>query len=305
MPTGERKTGKIAKGRLHPHRLSAKKTGLLIIDIQERSVPEVPHVADIVENIVKLALTFDMFKRPIVVSEHCPEERGRTVRLLQRHFPNVLAVKKTEFDCTECDSFWHFVGPLALETMVVCGIETHAAVGQTALGLMQRGLRVHVVTDAVGSRYRNDSQVALRKMEQAGVIPATTEMCLLELIEKTGTKRSDFIRDMITGRPRVDEESRQRVQLSVFGTDEQAEQAPPAGPDADLPWSASFDQLSAIFRWGAYGAEDALVRQSAQDRAHRMQQEINRAEAVQAPAESWRIDFDQEGGAETPGTAQR
>jgi nicotinamidase-related amidase len=70
---------------------------------------------------------------------------------------------------------------------VLCGIEAHVCVTQTALDLLDLGFRVFVVQDAVGSRASENCQAGLDRMRSAGAIPVTTEMVLFELLEKAGT----------------------------------------------------------------------------------------------------------------------
>ena len=51
---------------------------------------------------------------------------------------------------------------------VLIGAAAEGAVKATALGLLQRGKRVTVVTDAVGSHNKREAKLALRKMEAKG-----------------------------------------------------------------------------------------------------------------------------------------
>jgi nicotinamidase-related amidase len=66
---------------------------------------------------------------------------------------------------------------------VLCGIETHVCVLNTALDLLDQGIEVHVVVDGVASQRTGDRSVALRRLEAAGAVLTTTESCMLELIE--------------------------------------------------------------------------------------------------------------------------
>ena len=64
--------------------------------------------------------------------------------------------------------------------MLVCGIETHVCILQTALDLLAAGFFAYVPVDAVGSRNAVDRDTALRRMESAGVVLTTTEATLFE-----------------------------------------------------------------------------------------------------------------------------
>ncbi|HEY7154542.1 MAG TPA: isochorismatase family protein, partial [Gemmataceae bacterium] len=64
--------------------------------------------------------------------------------------------------------------------------ETHVCVLHTALDLLALDFRVYIVADAVGSRYRVDHDVALRRLERAGATLTTSEMCVFEWIGGAG-----------------------------------------------------------------------------------------------------------------------
>lgn len=51
---------------------------------------------------------------------------------------------------------------------IIIGASAEGAVQATVLGLLQRGKRVSVVTDAVGSHNKKESELALRKMRAKG-----------------------------------------------------------------------------------------------------------------------------------------
>ena len=64
--------------------------------------------------------------------------------------------------------------------ILLCGIEAHVCVYQTAADFIERGNRVHLVSDAVMSRHKSNHEIALRKMEQIGVNITSVEMALFE-----------------------------------------------------------------------------------------------------------------------------
>jgi nicotinamidase-related amidase len=99
--------------------------------------------------------------------------------------------------CTANETFCRRVRQLALQTLVVCGIESHVCVNQTVLGLVQQGKSVHVVADAVSSRKQSDTAIALQKMTQAGAIPTTVEMALFELAQRAGTEEFKTVQRLV------------------------------------------------------------------------------------------------------------
>ena len=79
----------------------------------------------------------------------------------------------------------------------MCGIEAHVCVMQTALDLLERGIEVHVVADAVGSRHGQDREVGLHRLDRAGATLTTVEAALLELCERAGTPEFKAVQKVI------------------------------------------------------------------------------------------------------------
>jgi nicotinamidase-related amidase len=181
--------------------LSKKDTALLVIDVQDKLMPVIPYFDGMVDNITRLILTFQMFRMPVVVTEQYPKGLGPTVERLRKLFTLLEVVDKLELSATDNQRFWSHVNPLKATTFVVCGVETHICVCQTVIKLIEKGMQVHVVADAVGSRHPLDHNLALRKMESAGALIATTEMCMFELAENAGTDAFKNIQRMVKGKP--------------------------------------------------------------------------------------------------------
>jgi hypothetical protein len=68
------------------------------------------------------------------------------------------------------------------EHVILCGIEAHVCVQQTALALLQQGVQVHLVVDAVSSQRAGDRAVALANLLAAGAAVTTTEAIVFQLL---------------------------------------------------------------------------------------------------------------------------
>ena len=83
------------------------------------------------------------------------------------------------------------------EQAIVCGIETHVCVNQTVLDLLDRGIEVHVVTDAVGSRTEANRELGLDKAERAGAWLTSVETALFELLGRAGGERFKSVQRLV------------------------------------------------------------------------------------------------------------
>ena len=95
----------------------------------------------------------------------------------------VEPIEKVVFSAAEAEGF--DLG--GRDQALVCGIETHVCVNQTVLDLLAEGVEVHVAEDAVGSRFAENKQVGLQKMERAGAVVTSVETALFELVGRAGT----------------------------------------------------------------------------------------------------------------------
>ena len=130
---------------------------------------------------------------PVVVTEQYPKGLGHTVPEVAGYLDGVEPIEKTCFSAAAADGF----DPDGREQMLVCGIEAHVCVSQTAHDLLERGLEVHVARDAVTSRTEENREVGLRKMERAGAVVTSVETALFELLGAAGSDEFKTVQGLI------------------------------------------------------------------------------------------------------------
>jgi nicotinamidase-related amidase len=164
----------------HATQMSDADTGLLVIDVQEKLVPRIAGAATVIRNIGFLIDAARLLEMPVQATEQYPRGLGPTVPELAAKLPE--RPDKVAFSCCAVASVAETFHREARPKVVLAGIETHVCVLHTALDLLALDFRVYVPVDAVGSRYRLDHDVALRRLEQAGAVLTTTETCLFEWV---------------------------------------------------------------------------------------------------------------------------
>lgn len=161
----------------------AELSQLLIIDVQERlaGTMDAGQLQTLVRNtniLIEAASSLDI---PILRTEQYPRGLGPTLPDIAAALPSEQhAVEKTCFSCCGASGIESAISNVTRRQMVLVGIETHICVLQTAIDLYQRGFGVFVVADAVCSRQQRHYQLALDRMQQAGIIISTTESVLFE-----------------------------------------------------------------------------------------------------------------------------
>lgn len=158
---------------------------LLVVDMQEKFAQAIPTFGKLLQRIQVLLKASEILKIPMVVSEQYPKGLGHTSEALRQSFtPEVAIFEKTSFGCGDNEAIMGHLENLGRQQIMLCGIEAHVCVNQTAHQLMQAGYEVHLIQDAIDSRQPSDREAAIAKMQQSGVIPVSVEMALFELLQE-------------------------------------------------------------------------------------------------------------------------
>lgn len=162
----------------HATQMSAADTGLLVIDMQEKLLPFIHNSHALVRDVAFLIDAASLLGLTVQATEQYPKGLGPTTPELARRLPH--RPDKTAFSCCAIPEVVETFHRQARPRVVLCGIEAHVCVMNTALDLLALDFRVYVAADAVGARFPRDAEVALRRLEQAGAILTTAEMCAFE-----------------------------------------------------------------------------------------------------------------------------
>ncbi|WP_320667988.1 hydrolase [Prochlorococcus sp. MIT 1307] len=172
-----------------PLRMKEKSTAIIVIDVQEKLAKAIENKDDILFNIRKLIDAGIILNIPQFFTEQNPHKLGETVKLLG-DYKNKNTFSKMSFSCFKCSALINKIENLSLKNILLCGVETHICVQQTALDFIANGFNVFIAADSVGSRNNIDHITALRRLEKAGAIISTTESIIFEWCRNA--ERSEF-----------------------------------------------------------------------------------------------------------------
>lgn len=165
--------------------LTVDSTALMVIDIQD-ALARVMHEKDrFVDNARRLIQGANALALPVVVTEQYPKGLGHTIPEIAELIESE-PVEKTAFSCCGEEAFVAAVEALGRKQILLCGIETHVCVYQTARDLVERGYEVEVVADAISSRTIGNKLVGLDRIKESGAKLTTVEMALFELLKAAG-----------------------------------------------------------------------------------------------------------------------
>lgn len=169
--------------------LDAEKSLLIIIDAQDKFVPYIHDMEQIGWQIAILAKAAARLGVPVIASEQYPKALGSTLIEVQSALPSGTEVfSKLSFSAFDVPEWVEAVRATKRTQFVICGVEAHVCVLQTALDLVQNlEGQVYIVEDAISSRKASDREAALTRLELNGIHIVTTEMVVFEWLRKAGT----------------------------------------------------------------------------------------------------------------------
>lgn len=170
--------------------LDRARAQLVVVDVQDRLLPAMHDGEAMVERCAVLMQAAQRLGIPVLVSEQYRKGLGRTVARLDNIKGGATVMEKMHFSCAADPAMAAHVDGLARggrNQVVICGIEAHVCVTQSALGFRAMGLLVTVVTDAVTSRQPESVRTARDRLAAAGVQLANTEMAVFEWLHQAGT----------------------------------------------------------------------------------------------------------------------
>ncbi|XP_028835010.1 isochorismatase domain-containing protein 2 isoform X1 [Denticeps clupeoides] len=162
-------------------RLSTKGTVLLLCDMQEKFRPTIFQFGNVVSNAARVLEACRILGIPPIVTEQYPKGLGPTVPELGAS--DLKAHAKTTFSMLTEGVKEELKSLGEPKKAILCGIETQACIACTTFDLLERGMEVHIVADAVSSRSQTDRLFALSRLKQSGAFLTTTEGIMLQLVQ--------------------------------------------------------------------------------------------------------------------------
>lgn len=160
--------------------IQAESSTLVVVDIQERLLPHIAEKEQVVAGSRRLIQAAKELEIPRLLTEQYPRGLGKTVPEIKEHTDDLEVLEKTAFSCMQAENFIQALHATGSNTLVLCGVESHVCVLQTALDALAAGKRVVVVADAVRSRSLENHHLALERVRRSGGQIVSSEMVLME-----------------------------------------------------------------------------------------------------------------------------
>ena len=167
---------------------------LIVVDFQESLVAAIASGSGILARAELLIRCATELGVPIVSTTQNVARLGAMSPRISAMLRPDDVIDKMAFSAFRCDSARKAIERTGAKQAVVCGLETHICVAQTAIDLSRAGYATTVVADAVGSRSIELHKLGMERIRDLGVFPAAAESVVYEWL---GTSESAAFRAVL------------------------------------------------------------------------------------------------------------
>ena len=163
--------------------ITKEDTVLVAIDFQEKLMPAMSSGEDTEARAARLISGMKVFDIPAIVTQQYTKGIGSTTAKIAEALGDFEHVEKTSFSAMRTQEFRDRLAAAGRKNVVLCGVEAHICVLQTALQMMDEGYNVYLVADCIDSRNENDKMWGISRMGDAGAVITTYESVLYEILQ--------------------------------------------------------------------------------------------------------------------------
>ena len=168
-------------------RLTTQNAALVVIDVQEKLMAAMARRSAAVAATNKLVRAARILELPTLVTVQYVKGLGPVCAELTKATAGLTPMEKMTFSCCGTDAIARAIKDTGRKRIIICGIETHVCVQQTALDLLAGDHTVYFAADAVCSRRDMDGAVAIERLRDQGAVLTTAEAAVYELLREAGT----------------------------------------------------------------------------------------------------------------------
>jgi nicotinamidase-related amidase len=190
----------------HPTLLDRNSSVLLVVDMQEPFL-NVIHARDaLLNNVLQLCKAAAILDVPILMTTQYATRMGPVVPPVLHAIDGASArvrglahpvIDKMSFSCAGSELFDRALESQGRKQVVLCGVETHICVSQTAHDLRYNGYQVHVCADGVSARSLEKHKLGMERIRDSGILPAATEAVIYEWLREAGTPQFKEILNLV------------------------------------------------------------------------------------------------------------
>lgn len=163
-------------------RLNVNEAILVVVDVQGKLARMMADAESVIRQVQILIQGCRILGLPVVWAEQLPDKLGTTLPEVAEHLQELQPIAKSSFGCCGDTQLFAAIQASGRRQVILCGIEAHVCVWQTAAVLLAEKYQVHLIADAVSSRSAINRDIAFRRMDASGVNLSCVEMALFEMM---------------------------------------------------------------------------------------------------------------------------
>jgi nicotinamidase-related amidase len=124
---------------------------------------------------------------PLLVTQQYSKGLGETIPEIKSVISDFSFIEKRNFSCCDELVVIEKLKELDAKNIIICGIESHVCVLQTAVDLKEAGFNPIVVMDCVSSRSKESIETAKERFRFEGIMMTSYESILFELARSSAS----------------------------------------------------------------------------------------------------------------------
>lgn len=187
---------------MKPRLLKPENVCLQVIDVQKSLMAKINGGVQVAETVTLMVECAKILNIPIVANTQYKKGLGPYVSEVEAVMEGIDQFDKVEFSAVQNRDTISFIEslPETVTTIVLVGVETHICIYQTAVGLLELGKEVWIVSDGVSSRKAEDHLLGITRLQKMGASLGPAEMLIYELLGKAGTPEFKKVLPLIIAR---------------------------------------------------------------------------------------------------------
>lgn len=178
-------------------RIIKENTAGLIIDIQERLFSVMWNKDALLKNCITLIKGLYELQLPSLITQQYTKGLGETVVEIRNTIPDFTYIEKRDFSCCDEPAVQKELKTLNKKNVIICGIEAHVCVMQTAVDLKAAGFNPVVAVDCISSRNPENIEIAKERFRFEGIMMTSLESVLFELTRTSGSQEFKAISKLV------------------------------------------------------------------------------------------------------------
>jgi nicotinamidase-related amidase len=178
-------------------RITKENTVGLIVDIQVRLFPAMWENETLLKNTLTLINGLKELKLPMLVTQQYSKGLGETIPEIISVFSDFSFIEKRDFSCCDEPVFMENLKKSEAKNIIICGIESHVCVLQTAVDIKEAGFNPIVVMDCVSSRSKESIETAKERFRFEGILMTCYESILFELTRSSAAQEFKAISRLV------------------------------------------------------------------------------------------------------------